>query len=43
MIPVFHRAMLPPSSLHLEHGGSMTFQNAGILPRHYAASQPRIP
>jgi len=31
--------------LHLdpEVGGSMIFQNVGILPCHYTASQPRRP
>jgi len=30
-------------SLHSEDGGSMTLGNAGVLPHHYMASQPRSP
>jgi len=26
---------------HLEDGGSMVLQNAGILPHYYAMSEPR--
>jgi len=29
--------------LHPEDGGSMGLWNAGILPQHYTASQPRRP
>jgi hypothetical protein len=30
-------------NLHLEDGSSMDLWNVGILPQHYAASQPRRP
>jgi len=29
--------------LHAEDGGIMDLRNAGILPQHYTASQPRRP
>jgi len=32
---------MPPSSFHLEDGGSKVLQNAGILGQHYTASQMR--
>jgi hypothetical protein len=36
----FRWNVLPPTSLHHEHGGSMDLWNVGILPQHYTVPQP---